>query len=147
MCIYRIGDPCDKGISTPVQDLPPDQARLQCIHTRRPSVPYQYIYVTDGVDRVYRVAALIRESPPYRVSTHTYHARELFAARKVADADPGPRATLQENPAPFGLPELPAGYVFSDWLRRATPVNLCMAVHPLESHMISFIVAIYVSCS
>ena len=60
------------------------------------------------------------------------HAREMMAEGTVGNADPGPRAIEVENTAPFGAPVLPAGYVFSDWLRRAAIVNLCMAVRPLS---------------
>ena len=45
------------------------------------------------------------------------HAREMMAAGTVGSEDPGPRAIEVENTAPFGAPELPYGYVFSDWLR------------------------------
>ena len=45
------------------------------------------------------------------------HAREMMAAGTVGSEDPGPRAIEVENTAPFGAPELPNGYVFSDWLR------------------------------
>ena len=56
-----------------------------------------------------------------------------MAEGTVGKADPGPQAITQENTAPVGAPELPRGYVFSDWLRRAALVNLCMAVRPFES--------------
>ena len=45
------------------------------------------------------------------------HVREMMAEGTVGSADPGPRAIDVENTAPFGAPELPPGYVFSDWLR------------------------------
>ncbi len=59
-----------------------------------------------------------------------YHTRELLAAGKVGKEDPGPQAITSENTMPYGAPELPSGYIFSDWLRRAALANLCMAVRP-----------------
>ena len=48
-----------------------------------------------------------------------YHAREMLATGRVGDADPGPQpiAADKENILPFGAPEIPTGYIFTEWLR------------------------------
>ena len=60
----------------------------------------------------------------------------MLATGNVA-ADPGPKpiTAAQENILPFGAPELPRGYVFTEWLRRAARANLCIAVRSFDSYI------------
>ena len=61
----------------------------------------------------------------------------LSTGRVPSRADPGPQpiAAEKENILPFGAPELPRGYVFTEWMRRAARVNLCIAVRSFDSYI------------
>ena len=61
----------------------------------------------------------------------------MLATGNVGTADPGPKpiAADRENILPFGAPELPQGYIFTEWLRRAARANLCIAVRSFDSYI------------
>ena len=61
----------------------------------------------------------------------------MLATGKVGTADPGPKPITadKENILPFGAPELPTGYVFTEWMRRVARANLCIAVRSFESYI------------
>ena len=117
----RAGRPCATSVCTPVQGLLCDQAP-PCI---RPQMSHLTSVAYTSPYTIY--AALLCLVPTYT------RVRELLAAGVLERRDKPPALEFQEKTTVQGVPALPDGYIFTQWLRCAIAIRSYMTIHPIES--------------
>ena len=85
---------------------------------------------------VYTSFYAISEPLTCRVHTHTHRARELLSAGVLDPRDKPPAAEFKERATIPGVPQLPTGYVFTQWIRCAVSFLSCVTIHPFGSYTI-----------
>ena len=132
-CVQCAGNPCPTGVLAPDRAFPQDPVIRVYSHHRRPFA-YAHLYNFIGWSTMHTshlynsltLAVLITQAHP---CTYLHiPARELFAAGVLDARDKRQRNEFSERNNIPGMPELPKGYMFTQWMRCADIVQSCIAV-------------------
>ena len=102
------------------------------IHPNSPMHRVTFV-VCDSI--VYTSLYAISEPLTCRVHTHTHRARELLSAGVLDPRDKPPAADFKERATIPGVPQLPTGYIFTQWMRCAVSFLSCVTIRPFDSYI------------